>query len=231
MLRSIAAFICLIVSFLCPHAGICQPAAGDAAGKKKPAASGIDALELVRVVFIPDRNQQRMRVRRIDVPRVVRKPSDITVQFNVIDPEDRTFFIPVGDDVPGITFRKVEEIGDARTFQRPKFNVKSFKNIVVNGQDVSEITLWDYEHNAEMILPLQKIVDVLDLGRRYAILRYKWWQPGPDGRKIPDFSKRTGQTFTLPPEEEKKYKVIAIEGQTVVIELPDGTRKTLTVPK
>ena len=114
-------------------AAFAEPAAGGAAEKGKPAASGVDALELVKVTYIPFRNNPNN-------PRAIADSPD-----------------------------------------------------------------------------------------SYAVFRYKWSKPG--GMRVPDFAKRRGDTFTLPPEDGKKYKVIEIKGLEVVIELPDGTKKTLTVPE
>ena len=225
MLRSIAVFLCLIVSFLCPQTGSCQPAGGDEAGKEKPSASGLDALELVRVVYIPHKVRERLRLMLYDINP--KNPKDIVVSINTIDRGNKTFFLPVGEDIPLIDFVRVEDIRDGKIVHHAKYKVTSFKKIEAGGKDVSEVTITDNENGAEFVLPLKEIVDVTD--DRYAIFRYKWQQLG--GKKTDDFSKRSGQTFTLPPEDGKKYKVIAIEGETVVIELPDGTRKTLTVPK
>jgi hypothetical protein len=65
---------------------------------------------------------------------------------------------------------------------------------------------------------------------RYAIFRCtKREQPGEKG--IPDFPKRTGETFTLPPGSANIFKVLSIEKEQVVIEYPDGSRKTLSLPR
>ena len=63
----------------------------------------------------------------------------------------------------------------------------------------------------------------------YVTFRYKWVQPG--GPKTPDFTKLSGQTFSLPPDDGKKYRVLEIMIHGVVLELPDGTKKTLGLPK
>lgn len=226
MQRSIVVFVCLFV-LLSSQIGICQPAVGEAAGKEKPAASGIDALEVVKVVYIPYKVRERFRFMTYDVPANVKKPSDITVQITPMDRGNKTFFVPVGDDIPGIGFVRADDLREGTALQRAKYTVKSFKKIEANGKNVSEITIKDNETGAEFVLPLKEIVDLLQ--DCYAIFHYKWTQPG--GRPTPDFPKRVGQTFTLPPEEGKKYRVIRITSAGVLIELPDETRKTLDVPK
>jgi len=208
--RSIAAFVCVIVFLSNLQTGNCQPAVGDAAGNEKPAASGIDALEVVKVVRIPRRPLERLRVMSIDVPANVKKPSDITVRVNTIDDKNKTRFLPVGDDIPGT-----------------KFKIKSYKKIEENGVDASEIPISNKDTGAEVVLPLKKIVDLAD--ESYCIFHYKWVQPGE--RATPDFLKRRGETFVLPPEADRKYKVMYIGLDEVVIELQFEMRKTLKVPK
>jgi hypothetical protein len=164
-------------------------------------------LELVRVVYIPF----RLRVMMIDVPAVVKVPSDVTVQINTIDQRNKTQFLPVGADIPGT-----------------KFKIDSYKEKEVPDKDgtmkdVSEVTIINKETGEKVVLPLKQIVDSPD---SYAIFRYKWVKPG--GKKTDDFSKRRGETFTLPPEPDKIYKVPEIKGQEATVEFPDGTKKILT---
>ena len=168
-------------------------------------------LELVRIVDIPF----RLRVMAIDVPAKVNKPADVTVQINTIDLRNRTQFIAVGDDIPGT-----------------KFKIESYEQKEAPGADgtmvdVSEVTIINKETGEKVVLPLKKIVNSPD---SYGIFRYKWVKPGPDGKKTPDFPKRRAETFTLPPETDKTYKLIEIKGRDAVIELPDGTKKILTAP-
>ena len=160
-------------------------------------------LEVVKVVYIP----YRFRFMSYDIKPM--KPNEITAQINLIDHGNRTRFVLVGADIPGT-----------------KFKVKSFKKIKLGGNDVSELTVTNKETGVEVVLPLKKIVDSPDA---YAIFHYKGGQP--DGKPIPDFPKRPGDTFTLPPGSGKTFKVLSIDGRQVIIELPDGTKKTLAVPK
>ena len=167
-------------------------------------------LELARVVYIPF----RLRLMSYDLPAKVNKPSDITVQINTIDLKNRTLFIPVGEDIPGT-----------------KFKVDSFQQKEVDGadgtkKDVSEVTIINKQTGAKVVLPLKQIVDSPD---SYGIFHYKWVKPG--GQPTQDFSKRRSDTFTLPPETDKTYKLLEIQGQNAIIELPDGTKKTLTAPQ
>ena len=167
-------------------------------------------LELVKVVYVPF----RLKLMSYDLPDVVKKPSDITVQINTKDRGNKTQFLPVGDDIPGT-----------------KFKIDSFEKKEAPGadgtkEDVSEVTLSNKETGEKVVLPLKKEVDSPD---SYGIFRYKWVKPG--GKETPNFPKRRGETFNLPPEMDKTYKLIEIKGPDALIELPDGTKKTLTAPR
>ena len=164
-------------------------------------------LELVRVVYVPF----RLRVMSIDVPVKVNKPSDVTVAINTIDRGSKTHFLEIGKDIPGTNF-KVDS-----------YEPKEAPGADGTKVDVSEVTVLNKETSEKVILPLKKIVDSPD---SYGIFRYKWIKPGIPPTK--DFPKRRGDTFTLPPETDKTYKLEKIQGRDAIIELPDGTKKTLT---
>ena len=169
-------------------------------------------LELMKVVYVPF----RLKLMSYDLPERVRKPSDITVQINTKDRGNRTQFLPVGEDIPGTKF-KIE-----------KFEKKEIPGADGTKEDVSEVTLTNKETGEKVVLPLKKEVDSPD---SYGIFRYKWVKPPLPGKPTPDFPKRRGETFSLPPEMDKTYKLIEIKGQDALIELPDGTKKTLTAPR
>ncbi len=164
-------------------------------------------LELAKVVYIPF----RLRVMSIDVPPKINKPSDVTVQINTIDLKNRTQYVVVGDDIPGT-----------------KFKIESYEHKEVpdkdgTKKDVSEVTISNKETGAKTVLPLLQVVDSPD---SYAVFRYKWVQPG--GQSTPEFSKRRGDSFALPPEPDKTFKVDEIKGREATITLPSGVKKTLT---
>ena len=167
-------------------------------------------LSLVRVVYIPF----RLRLMSYDLPSKdgkPKKPSDTTVQINTIDRGNRTLFLPVGEDIPGTKFK-------TESFQQKEVPDKDGTT-----KDVSELTIVNKETGEKVVLPLKTIVDSPD---SHAIFRYKWVKPG--GQPTPDFSKRRTETFGLLPEPDKVFKVTEIKGQEVTIELPGGTKKTLT---
>lgn len=165
-------------------------------------------LELAKVVYIPF----RLQFMSYDVNP--KKKEDITVAINTKDRGGRTHYKSVGEDIPGTNFK-----------------IESFMQKEIDGADgtktdVSEVTVKNRETGDTVVLPLKKEVDSPD---SYGIFRYKWVKPG--GQKTPDFPKRRGETFTLPPETDKIYKLIKIQGQDAEIELPGGIKKILTPPR
>lgn len=187
-----------------------QPLPADSTDPKDPAShpSYFTKLELAKVVYIPF----RLRFMSYDVNP--KKKDDITVAINTVDRGGRTHFKAVGDDIPGTNF-KIES-----------FILKEVDGADGTKNDVSEVTVKNKETGTLVVIPLKQIVDSPD---SYGIFRYKWSKPG--AQKTPDFPKRRNETFTLPPETDKIYKLIEIKGQDAIIELPDGSKKTLTAPK
>jgi len=166
-------------------------------------------LELLKIVYVPF----RLKFMSYDINP--RKPTDITVAINTVDRGGKTYFKVIGDDIPGTNF-KIDS-----------FQPKEVPGADGTKNDASEVTIINNQTGDKVVLPLKQIVDSPD---SYGIFRYKWVKPGPGGQKTPDFPKRRGDTFTLPPETDKIYKLEKIQGQDAIIELPDGTKKTLTAP-
>ena len=158
--------------------------------------------ELVKVVYFP----HRFRFAGYDANP--KKPAGPEVQIHITDGKKRHVLL-VDNDIPGSNFQ-----------------IKSFKKLLDAGNDVSEITILNKDNGALTVLSFSKVMDSPSV---CAIFRCKGVQP--DGKPIPDFTKRPGDTFTLPPGSGKTFKVLSIDGQQVIIELPDGTNKTLAVPK
>jgi hypothetical protein len=61
------------------------------------------------------------------------------------------------------------------------------------------------------------------------VIHYAWTPPG--GQPAPEIKKQKGQTFTIPPENDKTYKVIDIKPEGVDIQLPSGEKRTLRKEK
>ena len=164
-------------------------------------------LELAKVIYIPF----RLRFMSYDINP--RKKDDVTVAINTVDRGGRTHFLKVGEDIPGT-----------------RFKIESFVEKYMDGadgtkNDVSETTVKNKETGVIVVLPLKQVVDSPD---SYGIFSYKWVKPG--GQKTPEFPKRRSETFTLQPETDKTFKLLEIQGKNAIIELPDGTKKTLTAP-
>lgn len=148
------------------------------------------------------------------VPLDAKQPSDIMVDFLTATESGlvSNWRLPVGADIQGTAFK-----------------VHSFEHKEMAGpdgttRDVSEVTIINKETGERMVWPLHK-----PPGDSHAIFHYKQVQPG--GQPTPDFTTRLSYAFTLPPKHDTTFTVIAITDKEVVIEAPDGTRKTLTVPR
>jgi hypothetical protein len=132
-----------------------------------------------------------------------RKANDITVGINTI-----------GEDIPTTKF-KVE-----------KFEKKEAPGNDGTVNDVSELTVRNKDNGELLILPLNKVVDSPD---SYVVIHYAWTPPG--GQPTPEINKQKGQSFNIPPENDKSYKVIDIKPEGVDIQLPSGEKRTLRKEK
>jgi hypothetical protein len=148
-----------------------------------------------------------------------RNPKDITVQINTIDKGNRTSFVPVGEDIPGTTF-KIESFEKKETPQE-------------NGttKDESTLTIVNKVTGQKVPLPINVVINSPE---SYLVLRYLWVEPGK--QPTPDMNLKKDQTFKLPPDLDKTYKVLDIKApgenpQTnpgeVTIQLPTGTKLIL----
>ena len=164
-------------------------------------------LELVRIVYVA------FRLQLMSYDFDPKNPAKTTVAINTIDRGRRTQFLEIGQDIAGTNF-KVES-----------FQQKEVPGADGTTRDASEVTVTNKETGEKVVIPLKQIVDSPD---SYGIFRYKWVKPGI--KETPNFPKRRGETFTLPPETDKTYKLIEIKGRDAIIELPDGTKKILTAP-
>ena len=216
VLRSAAAFVCLAVLFFLPEMGIGQTAekeqrrSADSTDPENPKSPPPyhTYLQLTQIVIRP----YRMMFMGHDFNP--NKPNGTTFQINTIDRGNRTYFLKLGDKIPDT-----------------KFKVTAFKPMEIpdrqgTNKDASELTVTDGATDRKAVLPFREVVDSPD---RQAVFKYNWIEPG--GKETPPFVVRPGGSFTLPPDRTKTCKLIRIEGQDAVIELPDGTRKILVIPK
>jgi len=140
---------------------------------------------------------------------------EMTFQINTLDFQQPTMFLKLGEPVPN-----------------SKFKLESFKfNEVPNAakgynEDLSELTLVHVETKKPVVLILAKVTNSPE---SYAVFSYKWVKTGetPTG----NFGVKAGQEFSLPPEADKKYKIIDIGETEVQIQTPAGEKKTLRQTK
>jgi hypothetical protein len=161
-------------------------------------------LSLAQVVNIPF----RLRFMTYDINP--KNPKDITVSINTVDLGGRTQFLEMGTDIRGT-----------------KFKIESFEKKEAPGEDgtkkdVSELTILNKESGEKLMLPIGKIVDSPE---SYVVIKYLWFPFG--GQESAPMNKQKGQTFTIPPENDKLYKVIDIRPDEVDIQLPSGQKLTL----
>jgi len=141
-------------------------------------------------------------------------PDATAFQINTIDRNNRTYFVKIGEKIPD-----------------SKFKVTAFKHKEIPAKegtktDVSELIVTNEETNQPIPLPYRQVVDSPD---RQAVFKYSW--TGPDGKETPIPPIRRGGSFGLPPEKDKLYKVIDIQANEAVVELPTGEKKTFQQTK
>jgi hypothetical protein len=136
------------------------------------------------------------------------------VQINTLDLNNRTQFIPLGEDIKGTKYKT------------EKFEKKTIKGPDGLDIDASELTVINKETGTVITLPIGKVVDSPE---SYIVLRYLWFPAG--GQEIPPMNKQKGQTFTIPPNDKEVYKVIDIRPEEVDIQLPSGQKYTLRIRK
>lgn len=162
-------------------------------------------LQLAKVVYIPF----RLKFMAWDAdPKDPKKA--LSVQINPLDAGGRSKYVDVGKEIPGTKFKVVG------------FEKKESPGIGGTMKDTSEVTVENAETAAKVVLPKGIEVNSPD---SYAVFRFVWMAPGQESPG-PDIPKRRGDTFTLPPEPEKPYKVIDIKGDEAVVELPGGEKRT-----
>jgi hypothetical protein len=200
VLWGIAAFACAIVA-------VCwQIAKRRTAEMEQPPYHTM--LELLKVGWL---TPERLELIAFDLHADEEKPAATTVAIRTIDRGNRTIFAAIGEDLPGTPFT-------IESFQQSE---------ALGGGNVSipTVTIINKLSGAKDRLPLKRVENVAGMRGDF---RYKWVPPS--GLPIPDFEKSAGETFTLPPENGKLYKVISIKGRGAVIALPDGKKKLLTAP-
>lgn len=141
------------------------------------------------------------------------KNKTITVAINTIDRGARTHFVDIGLPIPNTPYTT------------EKFEKKEVPGADGTTKDVSELTIVNKTTGKRVTLPLGVVVDSPD---SYVVLRYLWAAAG--GQPTADMNKKKDDTFTLPPENDKIYKVVDIKAPNpqngapgeVTILLPSG---------
>jgi hypothetical protein len=126
------------------------------------------------------------------------------LQINTLDLDAPTQFLKVGDIVKGTKFKVAKFV--------QKFALRDGIN-----KDVSEVTLVNVDTGESVVLPKQEEVDS---PTTYAVLTYLW-----TGK---DFAVKKNQEFTLKPEDNVKYKCIALSEKDVTV-LKEDENKELTI--
>ncbi len=148
-----------------------------------------------------------------------RDAKDITFQVNTIDKGARTRFVPIGQMIPETPYKAT------------KFEKKERPGKDGTVDDISEMTIVNPVTGKVVVLPMGLVVDSPE---SFVSLRYLWVAPG--GQPTPDMNKKKDDTFTLPPESDKIYKVVDIKAAPadksrpgeVTILLPTGATLVLT---
>ncbi len=127
-----------------------------------------------------------------------------TIQVNPLDRGGKTVFTELGQQVTGTDWKfesfEVKDKGDKDESVANMVNVKTGTK-----------------------LPL--VLNVLSNSpESFAVFSYRWVAHG--GQPTKDFVKRKDDTFTLDPEPDKTYKVVAIKDASVDLLLPSGATKT-----
>lgn len=116
--------------------------------------------------------------------------------INTIDLKQPTQFVTIGDTIAGTHFRVA------------KFTEKSEKDKYGTDEDVSELTLENTETHEQLTLVKEKVAISPE---SVATFVYSW-------RERREFVVKKDQEFSLPPQEEIRYKLIDVQPTKAVIE-------------
>jgi hypothetical protein len=135
-----------------------------------------------------------------------KKPQAMEFQLNPVSGKSSSQFLKIGEVIPGTTFKVVS------------FELKKFNDANDLERDVSELKIQDPATNKEIILVLNKRAESPN---SFGIFKFLI-----DGT---EFKVQIEQTFSLPPEPEKKYKLLEIKEKEAIIE-DDKTKEKVAVP-
>ena len=180
--------------------------------RKHPAADQVapepplvcTTIELVRIWDDRQRLPERIRFENYSI----REPREVPPQFilTVLAGERvKTQWLEIGEDIPDTEFR-----------------VGSFRKILANGADTSELTI------VHKVTGAGEVLRVRDRKRGDLRAYFRGKAAPPGGRVGPEFSGRIGETFPVPSGNGTTCSVINIQGNTALVHMPDGTTKLLT---
>jgi hypothetical protein len=188
-----------------------------AIGEASFSTADLARLEVAEIVSIP------FRLRFMSADFDPKKPRPTTVQLQMIDGVGRSHFISAGETIPQTNIR---------------FESYVQKEIVMpdgGTKEVSEVTVTNTKTGVKATLPKGQVVNFPE---SYAVLR----DPGaPGGKASPDIRGTVGNSFSLPSDPKRKYKIGAIKpvrqdnkgrviAGDVTIELPEGGRVVKEYP-
>jgi hypothetical protein len=128
-----------------------------------------------------------------------------TFSINTLDLRQPTQFLKIGDMIPNTAYKIVG-------YEKKSLNEDGFD------KDVSELTVENQDSGQKIVLVYDKPVNDPTV---YALFKYLW-----DGS---EFKVKKGESFSVKPNSDVKYKLIDISESEAVIESPQGDK--IHVPK
>ncbi|MEO7317802.1 MAG: Amuc_1099 family pilus-like system protein [Chthoniobacteraceae bacterium] len=139
------------------------------------------------------------------------KPEVMNFQINTVDLRQPSEFLQLGATVANTKFKLI------------KFEYKTKRNDKIEeDEDASELTLQNAETKDTIVLVYNKVIDSPD---SKALFNYLW----PDSTKPQAFEVKKPGEFVLKPNVQERYKLIDINKDGALIQLPGGD-KTYNVP-
>jgi hypothetical protein len=132
----------------------------------------------------------------------MKKPETMTFQINTVDVQQPSQFVKIGDMIAGTKFKVLG------------FQFKEVPNPSTGiTRDVSELTVQNTESGDNVTLVLEEIVNSPD---SYALFNYLWANK--------QFQVKLHKEFVLLPEASLRYKLVDINEDWVLIQIPTGEK-------
>ena len=140
-----------------------------------------------------------------------KKPEAMNFQINTVDLKQPSEFLKLGETVSNTKFKLI------------KFEYKTVRNDKIEeDEEASELTIQNSSTNETIVLIYNKVTDSPN---SIALFSYLW----PDQTKPLEFRVNKLGPFALRPNVQDRYKLIDINKDGAVIQLPGGD-KTYNVP-